>query len=108
MDDEGTSREMVVDVAGDPEEGTGLDLGTCEPQPGGYPELCAVWTDQDFDPARPAFYYARVLEVPTCRWSVRQCNALDPADRPGSCSDPAFYRAIQERAWTSPIWYSVP
>jgi hypothetical protein len=81
-----------------------VDLSTCEPVAGGQPSLCATWTDPDFDPAQPAFYYARVVELPTCRWSVPQCNALPEADRPEACTDENFYRAIQERAWTSAIW----
>lgn len=108
VDADGTLREEVFEVAGDPEAGEGLDLTSCAPVPGGFDHLCSVWSDPDFDPSVPAFYYARVLEVPTCRWSVYQCNALSPEDRPESCDDPAYYRSIQERAWSSPIWYQAP
>ncbi|MCO4771080.1 MAG: DUF3604 domain-containing protein [Deltaproteobacteria bacterium] len=94
----------VIDVAGD--LSGGVDPDTCEPtEPdAGADSLCAVWTDPTWEPGQRAVYYLRVLEVPTCRWSAHQCNALPAADRPASCSDPAIPRTVQERAWTSPIW----
>jgi hypothetical protein len=66
----------------------------------GAPELGAVWTDPDFDPARPAFYYVRVLEIPTPRWSTYDAFRFGvpiPEGAPVS---------TQERAYTSPIWYA--
>jgi hypothetical protein len=66
----------------------------------GAPELAAVWTDPEFDPKLRAVYYARVLEIPTPRWSTFDAKALG-IDPPKGV--PA---TIQERAWTSPIWYS--
>ena len=63
-------------------------------------ELKAVWTDPDFDPTRHAVYYARVIEIPTPRWSTFDAVALGvepPAGVPAT---------LQERAWTSPIWYT--
>ena len=70
---------------------------------GGPDELC------DFEKIRDmpgtAVYYARVLENPSCRWTTWQCLALSEAERPPACSDPRVPRVIQERAWTSPIWY---
>ena len=66
----------------------------------GAPELLGVWTDPDFDPNQRAAYYARVLEIPTPRWTAYEA---------------AFYKirfpdsvpmTTQERAYTSPIWYS--
>ncbi len=59
----------------------------------------------EFDPAQHAFYYARVIENPSCRWSHRECIALASEARPESCDDPTVPDTVQERAWTSPIWY---
>jgi len=66
----------------------------------GDPELIAVWRDPDFDPALRAFYYARVIEIPTPRWTAY--DAL----RFGVKIDPKVPMATQERAYTSPIWYT--
>jgi hypothetical protein len=66
----------------------------------GDPELITVWTDPDFDPNSPAFYYARVLEIPTPRWT------LYDAVHYGLTLGPEVPVSIQERAYTSPIWYN--
>jgi hypothetical protein len=68
----------------------------------GDSQLAVVWTDPDFDPSQPTAYYVRVLEIPTPRWST-----YDSArnNLPLSEEVPA---SIQERAWSSPIWYSPP
>jgi hypothetical protein len=66
----------------------------------GDPELAAVWTDPDFDPSVRAFYYARVIEIPTPRWT-----AYD-AMRFGIQMSPDVLMKQQERAWASPIWYT--
>jgi hypothetical protein len=100
------SHYQVYDVAGDAMNGASVDTDTCVPSGPGFDSLCAVWTDPDFDPTERAFYYARVVENPTCRWSAYECNRLAPEDRPASCSDPAWPKTIQERAWTSPIWFT--
>jgi hypothetical protein len=109
----GAPKEHVVDVAGGPNDAS-VDLASCEPRGAGHARLCTVWTDPDFDPREPAFYYARVLENPTCRWSQRICAAakVDCA-RPETigegldgCCDPLHQRTVQERVWTSPIWYT--
>src|SRR5574341_2197401 len=66
----------------------------------GAVELKTVWTDPEFDPSLHAFYYARVLEIPTPRWTTIQAHELKMA--PPDVVSPT----IQERAWSSPIWYT--
>ena len=66
----------------------------------GAPELGTVWTDPEFDAAVPAFYYARVIEIPTPRWT-----AYDAAYFKVKMA-PAVPMIAQERAWSSPIWYT--
>jgi hypothetical protein len=66
----------------------------------GAPALAAAWTDPAFDPAQPAFYYARVLEIPTPRWTAYDAKRY--ATPPASADVPMIQ---QERAYTSPIWY---
>jgi hypothetical protein len=66
----------------------------------GDPELATVWTDPEFDAKQRAFYYARVLEIPTPRWT-----AYD-AKRFGSKPLEGTRMTLQERAYTSPIWYT--
>jgi len=66
----------------------------------GTPELITTWTDPDFDPAVPASYYVRVLEIPTPRWTAYE------AKRYGVTMDPEVPMVHQERAYTSPIWYT--
>ena len=66
----------------------------------GAVELKKVWRDPDFDPTLHAFYYVRVLQIPTPRWSTYDAKKLGVA--PPERVSPT----VQERAWTSPIWYS--
>ncbi len=83
-----------------PDNGAEVNLVDCTSAPNkGAAELATTWTDPDFDADQSAFYYARVLENPSCRWSQYDANRLGvahPADFPST---------HQERAWTSPIWY---
>lgn len=110
---EGETREEVFEVAGSPNNGARVDLATCVAQGSGHVSLCAVWQDPDFNPAESAFYYARVVDNPTCRWSARQClaanvNCANPDTVPAAfadCCNADIPKTVQERAWTSPIWY---
>jgi hypothetical protein len=110
----GEVRERVVEIAGQREPGAAVDPQTCTTSGAGQRELCAVWRDPQFDSGAPAVYYGRVVENPTCRWSTRACNqaGIDCAS-PSSvrrgwegCCDPHYPKTTQERAWTSPIWYT--
>ncbi len=123
VDAQGRARERVFDVAGQPAD-TAVDPRTCGPARPGLNSLCAIWEDAEFDPAARAFYYARLLESPTCRWSTVVCRSqgVDPfaedcrqqAEAAGAAyaaccdtesDDPFRERTVQERAWSSPIWY---
>ena len=66
----------------------------------GSVELKTVWTDPEFDPSLHAFYYARVLEIPTPRWTTIQAHEL------GIAPPDVVSATVQERAWSSPIWYT--
>lgn len=106
-----SSDEQVFDVAchsgsPDPEthrcpdNGAGVDLTTCAPTGQGAAELKTVWRDPGFNPEERASYYVRVLENPTCRWSTWEALAAGTPPRPD------VPQTLQERAYTSPIWYT--
>jgi hypothetical protein len=112
VDANGDTHERIIDVAwsGDrtldangklPAVGNTVDVTTAlYTNEIGAPILSGSWTDPDFDPAEGAFYYARVLEIPTPRWSTYDAvrnNLPLLSDVPAT---------IQERAWSSPIWFS--
>jgi hypothetical protein len=113
LDASGNSHEKVFDVAwsGDrkpdaagnlPEVGNTVDVRTCRYLDTiGAAQLAVVWTDPEFDARYRAFYYVRVLQIPTARHSLYDAIALgiDPA----ATGHPA---TIQERAYSSPIWYT--
>jgi hypothetical protein len=113
LDAEGGQQERVYDVAwsgdraldadgGLPSVGNTVDLATASyANDIGAAQLAAVWEDPDFDPAERAFYYVRALEIPTPRHSLYDVVALQ-AD-PAVTGQPS---TIQERAWSSPIWYT--
>jgi len=110
---DGLPQERIYDVAlsdnrtVDPDSGKAPSVGnTVDIKTATYSndigdsELSAVWTDPEFDPTQRAVYYVRVLEIPTPRWSTYDAKTLGiepPDDVPPT---------IQERAWSSPIWYT--
>ena len=65
----------------------------------GAPELIAVWRDPNFDPSQPAFYYGRVIEIPTPRWTAYDTKRFGVKPPPGTAM------TVTERAYTSPVWY---
>ena len=99
--------------AGDARNGATVDTDTCETSGPGFASLCSVWQDPDFQPQQSAFYYARVVQNPSCRWATYQCNAAQvdcsvPDNVPAEyadCCNASYPKTVQERAWTSPIWY---
>jgi hypothetical protein len=111
---EGEPHERVFEVAGDASNGAAVDLQSCRTSGPGFDSLCGVWRDPEFDAGDPAFYYARVVENPTCRWTQKLCTARGVrCDRPSTigegledCCRDDHRPVIQERAWTSPVWYS--
>ena len=112
VDAAGKSHERIFDVAWSggrkpdakgklPPVGNTVDLKTATYANSiGAAELKAAWTDPSFDPRVRAVYYARVLEIPTPRWSTIDAVKLK---KPLLTGVPA---TLQERAWTSPIWYT--
>ena len=90
VDEDGALHSQVLTLASEPE---------------GKATLCAVYTDEDFDPAQSAYYYLRAVEPPQPRWHTYDCARLEEAERPAVCSDDSFPAEIREMAWSSPIWY---
>jgi hypothetical protein len=112
MEADGTLQEKVYDVvwSGDrqpgadgklPPVGDTVDVANASwTNTIGAPELIAVWTDPDFDPAESAFYYGRVIEIPTPRWTAYDAKFFGTTPLEGT------RMKLQERAYTSPIWYT--
>ncbi len=98
--EDGEPRVEVVDVAGG-DNGASVDLDTCAVVTAGASSLCGVWTDPS-PPDGPAWYYARVVEDPSCRWSWRDCLADGAGE--DNCDTDQIEKIVQERAWSSPIW----
>lgn len=112
IDATGETHEKVIDVACAggvavdrssnrcPDNGATVNLSDCSTRANtGAAQLRTVWTDPDFDANQRAFYYARVLENPTCRWNT--WDAIHAGTEPRSDLAPT----LQERAWSSPIQY---
>jgi len=110
--EDGEAHEVVVDVACSdgakvdastqrcPDNGARVDLSDCSTTADvGNGELVSMWQDPTFDPGQRAFYYVRVLENPSCRWSTYD------AIRAGVAPRQDMHATIQKRAWSSPIWY---
>ncbi|MEM1114052.1 MAG: DUF3604 domain-containing protein [Pseudomonadota bacterium] len=106
IDEEGDMHQQVLTVAGDEETLGSVDTATCERSGAGHRQLCGLWQDPAFNPASSAVYYARVIENPSCRWTTHQCNRLPVDERPLVCASVSLDQTVQERAWTSPIFYS--
>jgi hypothetical protein len=113
LDKGGQLQEVVYDVAWsgertpDPDSGKVPAVGSTVDVENatwtntiGAPELIAVWQDPDFDASEPAFYYGRVLEIPTPRWTAYDAKRFGTKPLPGTTM------TLQERAYTSPIWYT--
>jgi hypothetical protein len=113
LDEDGELHERVFDVAVSDDREIGSD-GRAETPVGstvnletasftntiGSAVLAAHWVDPDFDPREHAFYYLRVLEIPTARWTTHDAVFFG-IDRPDTV--PA---TVQDRAYTSPVWYT--
>ena len=113
LDGDGLSHEQVVDIACSDgqvpdaltgrcaDNGATVDTASCQfDRQRGAGELNVLWKDPDFDSNQSAFYYVRVLENPTCRWSTY--DALRLGIEPSPHAPPT----VHERAWSSPIWYT--
>ena len=100
IDDSGNANQRVYDIAGDVDEPVNQKAIRK-----GYSQLCTVFVDPDFNPTQPSFYYLRVVEQASVRWSAYQCGALPRNERPAECDNDAP-ELIHELAWTSPIWYT--
>jgi hypothetical protein len=112
MDASGKLHEKVYDVVWSgnrkhdrngklPPVGNTVDLATATwSNTIGAPELITVWRDPDFDPKQPAFYYGRVIEIPTPRWTAYDAKRFNVAIPKGART------IMTERAYTSPIWYN--
>lgn len=112
LDAAGEVHEQVYDVAWSGDRKPGSDgkippVGNTVDVPNatwtntiGSPELVTVWKDPDFDPSQRAFYYGRVIEIPTPRWPAYDAKYF------GIKMSPEVAMTTKERAYTSPIWYT--
>ncbi|MCK5547033.1 MAG: DUF3604 domain-containing protein, partial [Rhodospirillaceae bacterium] len=113
LDKKGKTHERIYDVAVSDDRKIGAD-GRCKTPVGntvdiadasytntiGDPVLVSFWTDPDFDPKQSAFYYVRVIEIPTPRWTAYDAKFFNVKMPEGTKMQ------VQDRAYTSPIWYT--
>ncbi len=113
VDDDGKTQERIYDVAVSDGRAVGTD-GRCHTAVGntvnvaeasyinsiGDAQFVTKWEDPDFDPALRGFYYVRVIEIPTPRWTAFDQKAFKVD------MDPKVPMTTQDRAYTSPIWYT--
>lgn len=113
LDSDGTTHERIYDIAVSDDRKIGKD-GRCRESVGstvdlesasyantiGDPMMAAFWEDPDFDPGQSAFYYVRVIEIPTPRWTAYDAAFYDLKIPEG------IKMTVQDRAYTSPVWYS--
>lgn len=99
--------QAVFDVAGG-DTNASVDLNSCQPKGQGATTLCGFWRDPNFDKTLGAAYYARAIENPSCRHTQYACTnkAIKAENKPAFCDDESVAKVIQERAWSSPIWYT--
>jgi hypothetical protein len=113
LDENGNPQEKVYDVAWSGDRKPDATTGKVAPVGStvdvanatwtnkiGAPELIAVWKDPDFDASQRAFYYGRVIEIPTPRWTAYDAKRFGVKPLPGTTM------TVTERAYTSPIWYT--
>ena len=116
-DHQGQHHQRIYDVAGNVQSNNDdsnmatVNLNNCQPQDGesqdrGFNHLCGIWQDPDFNPQQRSVYYLRAVENPSCRYTTWQCLDIPEVDRPADCDNPSVPKTIQERAWSSPIWYT--
>ncbi|MEM7410439.1 MAG: DUF3604 domain-containing protein [Myxococcota bacterium] len=104
IDEAGGRRTSVTVIAGG-SNGATVDPATQARKGVGHDSLCAVYRDEGFNPLQSAYYYLRVVENPSARWSAYDCARVPAEERPEVCSDGSYPQTIQEMAWTSPIWH---
>lgn len=113
--EDGNFHQEIYNVAGGA-TGATVDPQTCAPRGTGADQFCSVWQDPNFNADEPAAYYVRVIENPSCRWTTWTCLSLSNNgrpntgrandERPAACTDANEPQFTQERAWSSPIWYT--